>query len=144
MKFTVVIDKDREEEVVLYLKSPSSISDRIREICESDKQTILAFDELGATKLSLSDIYAFTVSDGKVYAVADQEKFRIRQRLYEIEETAGASFVKINQSCIVNISFVKRFYSSFGCSLTVELKNGFKDYVSRRQIKAVKERLGLK
>ena len=53
-------------------------------------------------------------------------------------------FLKINQSCIVSIDRIERFDVTPGGALTVIMKNGYKDYVSRRQMKAVKERLGIK
>ena len=143
MKCTVIIDEKREEEVIVYLHSKTPIADGIRELCLADERTITAYSEDGAVKLSPGEVYAFTVSGGKLTAVTEKEKLRVRERLYEIEAAVGNSFVRINQSCIINISLVKRFRTSFGASLLVEMKNGFCDYVSRRQIKAVKERLGL-
>ena len=86
----------------------------------------------------------YTVEDGKVFAVTADGRFLVRERLYQLEERYCHAFVKINQSCLVNVSLVNRFSASIGGSLRVEMKNGFFDYVSRRQIKAVKERLGLK
>jgi acetyl esterase/lipase len=41
------------------------------------------------------------------------------------------------------IKHIKRFNTSVGGALTVTLQNGFRDYVSRRQLKSVKERLEL-
>jgi len=37
---------------------------------------------------------------------------------------------------------IKKFDVSFGGALTVIFKNGYTDYVSRRQMKIVKERIG--
>ena len=68
----------------------------------------------------------------------------IKERLYTVENTVGDSFIKINQSCIVNIDKIERFEASFSGALTVVLKNGYKDYISRRQLKIVKERIGFK
>ena len=56
----------------------------------------------------------------------------------------GDDYLKINQSCIVNIKAIKQFDVSLGGSLMISLKNGYRDYVSRRQVKAVKERIGFK
>ena len=61
----------------------------------------------------------------------------------QLEEMLDDSFVKINQSCIANIKKIDRFKATVGGSLTVIFKNGHIDYVSRRNLKNVKERLGL-
>ena len=143
MKFNLIIDKDREESVTVVLNEPSALADEIRALCKADEKNLFAYDERGAVKLTLQEVYAFTVSDGRTVAVMRDSSLRMRERLYEIEEIAGAAFVRINQSCLVNVNEVKRFSASFGGSLLVEMKNGFSDYVSRRQIKAVKERMGL-
>jgi DNA-binding LytR/AlgR family response regulator len=47
-------------------------------------------------------------------------------------------------SCIANLSKIKKFNASFSGSLSVVFKNGYTDYVSRRSVKFIKERLGLK
>ena len=65
-------------------------------------------------------------------------------RLYQLEELLDASFVKINQSSIVNVKKIERFEASIGGALLVILQNGHRDYVSRRQVKAVKERIGFR
>ena len=84
------------------------------------------------------------MEDGKVFAVTEREKLQVQKRLYRIEEMLDARFVKINQSCIVNVGCIERFEATFGGSLLVILKNGYKDYVSRRQMKTVKERIGFR
>ena len=72
----------------------------------------------------------------------DGGKFHVKMRLYELEALLSDDFVKINQSTVANITKVSSFGVSPGASLTVFFKNGHKDYVSRRQVKAVKKKLG--
>ena len=50
----------------------------------------------------------------------------------------------INQGCLVNIDKIDHFDASISGNLIIYLKSGYKDYVSRRQIKNVKERIGIK
>jgi DNA-binding LytR/AlgR family response regulator len=73
----------------------------------------------------------------------EKEKYRIKTRLYKLEETLPQNYVKINQSTIINIQKIDSFSSDFTGTLKVKLKNGFCDYVSRRNLKSVKERLGV-
>ena len=61
----------------------------------------------------------------------------------ELEEKLPLDFVKINQSCLANIKKIERFSASVGGSLKVIFKNGHTDYVSRRQLRTVKEKLGI-
>ena len=103
----------------------------------------LGQNENGYKKLDLSEIYAFIVENNKIYALLENEKFRIKTRLYKLEETLPKNYVKINQSTIIDIKKIDSFGSDFSGTLTVTLKNGYSDYVSRRNLKKVKERLGV-
>lgn len=141
MKCTIMIDRNREEEVIVYAHEHSRLTKQIEQmvginwIGYRDKRTV---------RLNLSDIYCFTVEDNKIYAVTAEEKWQIKRRLYQIEDQLPDNFVKINQSCLANMEGIERFEASFGASLTVVFKNGHRDYVSRRQVKQVKERLGIR
>ena len=53
------------------------------------------------------------------------------------------NFIKINKSCIANLKKIKRFDASFGGAMQVTFKNGHTDFVSRRNLKNVKERMGI-
>ena len=78
-----------------------------------------------------------------MYAVCEKNKYLLKKRLYLLEEKLPESFVKINQSCLANIKKTERFDTSISGTLKIRFKNGDTDYVSRRQLKAVKERLGI-
>ena len=67
----------------------------------------------------------------------------MKKRLYQLEEQLGQDYMKINQSCLANISQISRFSASIGGSLEVVFRDGYKDYVSRRELKKVKERMGI-
>ena len=144
MKITTFIDKDREEEVIVYLKDNSDLPDKIAKLLEPSPLPLIGYTDAEAVALDPDGIYCFTVEGGKVYALTERERFQLRERLYAIEEALGDDFVKINQSCLVNVKKIARFDASLGGSLLVKLKNGYGDYVSRRQLKTVKERIGLR
>ena len=141
MKCTIMIDKDREEEVIVYAHKRDRLTEEIERLVQDDW---VGYSDNSVIKLRVVDIYCFTVEDNKIYAVTDNGKWQIKQRLYQIEEQLPDTFVRINQSCLANIRGIERFDVSFGAALTVIFKNGYRDYVSRRQVKTVKERLGIK
>ena len=60
-----------------------------------------------------------------------------------IDGSSIEGFVRINQSCLGNVRRIARFDASIGGSLMVTFENGHRDYVSRRQLKTVKERMGM-
>ena len=144
MKCTTIIDNEREEEVIIYAHARTPLTEKIEGLVNETQVRLLGYAELDIVKISPSDVNCFVTEDDKLYALTEKEKLRVKLRLYEVEEMLDENFVKINQSCIANIHKIKRFTVSIGAALRVEFDNGYKDYVSRRQLKSVKERLGLK
>lgn len=143
MKCTLIITDEHEEEVVVYARERTKLVDDIEALVIGSIPELIGYKENQAVKLSSDSVYCFTVEDNKVYALTDSEKLQIKLRLYQLEEILSDTFVKINQSCIANIRKIERFDTSVSGTLLIKFKNGYKDYVSRRQMKAVKERFGL-
>lgn len=142
MKCRTVIDRERDEEVVIYVREKSRISEEIERFVSNLASGLIGFEENEIVPINVNDVYCFTVEDGRVYALTNDNKLRLKQRLYEIEDIAGADFLKINQSCLIRVDKIKKFDASLTGGLSVILKNGYKDYISRRQLKTVKERIG--
>ena len=143
MKYSIILDSNREEEILIYAHEKNALVERIEAIIKEESVGIVGYREGEIVKLAEMDIACVTVEGGQVYVLTDDEKYQVRQRLYQMEELLGEDFVKINQSCIVRVSEIERFNTSLSGALNVTLKNGFKDYVSRRQLRAVKERMGI-
>ena len=70
--------------------------------------------------------------------------YYVKKRLYELYELAKDSFVYINQGCLANINKIAKFDVSIGGTLMVVFHSGYKDYVARRRLKEIKERMGIK
>ena len=143
MKCTLIITDEHEEEVVIYARERTKLTDDIEALVIGSVPELIGYKENQTVKISSDSVYCFTVEDNKVYALTDSEKLQIKLRLYQLEKILSDTFVKINQSCIANIRKIERFDTSVSGTLLIKFKNGYKDYVSRRQMKAVKERFGL-
>lgn len=143
MKCTVITGESEREEVVIYCRRRTPLVERIERLADSDDDRLLGFKNGEVTVLNTGDVYCFVVENNKVQAVLENEKFTLKQRLYIIEECLGPEFIKINQSCVANLEKILKFDTTVAGSLKVIFKNGYVDYVSRRNIKSIKERLGL-
>lgn len=143
MKFKFFIDKDRPEEVIVYAKEKTRLVEAIEQLVEDDSAQLTGYKESEVKSLKLSEIYCFTVEGNRLFALTKTEKWRLKSRLYQIEEKMSDSFIKINKSCIVSISKIENFDAAISGALMVVLKNGYRDYVSRRNVKNLKERLGI-
>lgn len=144
MKYSIKIDKNREEEVLIFTHERTELVDEIEKLILSKSVELIGYKDREAFKISSVDVCCFTVEDNKIFALTQKEKLQIKQRLYQLESILDESFVKINQSCIANTEKISRFDASLSGTLSVTFKNGYKDYVSRRNLKTVKERLGVK
>lgn len=143
MKCTVILDKTREEEIVIYAHQKNEMIFEIERMAQEKPLQLTGFLNEEIVRLELQDIYCFTVEGGRLYAIGENEKYLIKARLYNIEEILDKNFIKINQSSIANVKKIQKFDASISGTLKVIFKNGHTDYVSRRNIKNVKERLGL-
>ena len=142
MKFRLIIGKEHPEEVCVYAQKEGRLTEAIRQLCEEDALRLVGYRDRDAVRLHLHEICCFAVEDNKVFAHTLTGKYQLKCRLYTLEEELPESFVKINQSCIANLEKIERFDASFAGTLNVYFQNGYFDYVSRRNLKTVKERIG--
>ncbi len=145
MKLEIFIDpKTEEERVEVYARERNSLINRIEEICGENAVELIGYDERGAVRFEPQEVVCFLSEGGATVARLRGGTVEVRLRLYQLEAALGSDFIRINKSCIANISHISRFDVTFMGALAVVFKDGYRDFVSRRQLKAVKERLGLK
>jgi DNA-binding LytR/AlgR family response regulator len=145
MKHTTIIDPHHEEEVVIYAGKRTREIEELERYLDRMSTELVGYGEDGQIlPLRPAEIHCFIVEDGRVCALTDREKLTVRLPLYAIEEMLTEDFVRINQSCLGSIRKIARFDASIGGALMVTFGNGHRDYVSRRQLKNVKERMHIK
>ena len=146
MKFRVIVDKTKEEEIVATVHQRTDLIDEIEAIILRDERTdaLAAYQEDEIRLLDLAEIECITAGDGKVYAIADDGKrYLLKKRLYEIEDSLPPEFIRINKSSIANRKRIRRFTTSISGAVDAEFRSGFKEYVSRRCFADLKRRYGL-
>lgn len=143
MKYQLIIDKTKEESIVITVHEKTDKIKQIEDIINSNKYQFLAYNQEEIVPININEVFAFFTNDSKVYVSLNDNELLIKERIYQVEELLDNSFIKINQGCIVNINKVLKFDSLITGSIKVILKNGFSDYISRRELKNVKRRIGL-
>lgn len=134
-----------KEEVVAYAKDKNELIENIERLCNNFQEKLIGYSTNGRIKeLITINVECFYTDDDKIIAIYENEKYLVRKRLYELFELYCEHFVYINQGCLANISKIKYFDTSIGGTILVVFRSGYKDYVSRRKIKNVKERLGIR
>ena len=143
MKFTLHIDPEREEEMVIYARENRPVFAEIQRLLAGTEQQLVGYEQENIVVLKPKKITCFVSGGDKVFAIAGEHRYLVKKRLYQLEEQLGKDYIKINQSCLANIGQISRFSASIGGSLEVVFRDGYKDYVSRRELKKVKERMGI-
>ena len=142
MKFKLIIDKEKDEEVVVTVHNRTSLIDEIEALISKHTDRIPGYTEDDIKMLSVSEIECITVLDGKTYAIDSQNhRYRLKQRLYELEEQLPSSFIRINKSALANEAHLDRFKVTYAGSVDAVFKCGYTEYVSRRCFTQIKRRL---
>lgn len=143
MKFKIMIDKENDEQIVATVHERSSLTDQIEALVmqHTGSNRILAYTEDEMRQLSFEEIECITVLDGKTYAIDTRNKqYRLKQRLYELEQKLPSSFIRINKSTLANETRIERFAASFSGAVDAVFQCGYREYVSRRCFAEIKRR----
>lgn len=147
MKFKLIIDKTKDEEIVATVHSRTELTDKIEALVmeHAGSDRIAAYTEDDLKMLAFSDIECITVLDGKTYAIDKRNRrYRLRLRLYELEELLPSSFIRINKSALANENRLERFAVTYSGAVDAVFKCGYTEYVSRRCFAQIKRRYDAK
>lgn len=147
MKFTLRIDPNREEEILATVHRRTGLIDRIEALVlgEGGADRITGYTEDDWKELRFEEIECILVQEDKTYALdLHGERYLLKGRLYEVERLLPDSFFRINRSALANRDRIDRFTASFNGAVDVLFQCGYRDYVSRRCFRAIKERMGIK
>ena len=143
MKFNLIIDETKEEEITATVHGRSSLTERIETLVMqySGNDRIPVFSEDEMKLLSFSEIESVVSEEGKTFVTdSSGDRFRIKMRLYEIEEILPSYFIRINKSALANEKRIERFSANFSGAVDAVFKSGNKEYVSRRCFAEIKRR----
>ena len=86
-------------------------------------------------------IECITVRDGKTFAIDTKaQQYRVRLRLYEVENLLPSYFIRINKSTLANEKRLERFVATYSGGVDAVFKCGCREYVSRRCFAQIKRR----
>ena len=145
MKFKLIIDPEQEEKIVATVHNRTALIDEIEALISKHTDRIPGYIEDDIKMLSVSEIECITVLDGKTYAIDSQNRrYRLKQRLYELEQQLPSSFIRINKSALANEKRLDRFKVTYAGSVDAVFKCGYTEYVSRRCFAQIKRRFDKK
>ncbi len=147
MKFILIIDTKKDEEIVATVHNRTHLIDEIETLilAHAGADRIPGYSEDVIKMLSVSEIECVTVLDGKTYAIdTKNRRYRLKLRLYELEQQLPSSFIRINKSTLANEARLDRFVVTYSGAVDAIFKCGYREYVSRRCFAQIKRRLETK
>ncbi len=147
MKFTLEIDKNKDEAVFVTAHSRTPFVEQLEALVKANGEgsPLIAYYRGDVVFLTFDQIACITVRDGKTCAIDGEGKeYRLKQRLYELEELAPPCFFRINKSALANEGYLERFSATYAGAVDAVFKSGFSEYVSRRCFADIKRRFQIK
>ena len=143
MKYKLIIDKNADEEIIAIVHEPSSLTQQIENlVCSySGTDSIMGHKDDEMRKLTFQEIECITVLDRKVIAIDSHgSRYRIQDRLRDLEELLPSYFIRINKSTLANEHRIQRFDAVFSGGVDAVFYCGYKEYVSRRCFAEIRRR----
>lgn len=145
MKVSIDISAEYKEPfAVIHTDKVTSEIQRVIDVLGSSETPITALqNEEDIVVLQPKDIFMVRVEDGDTIIYGARNQYRSRKRLYELAEQLGKQFMQISKTTLINLSYMDSIEPGFSGTLLLKLKNGSKDYVSRKYLPEFKKYLGL-
>lgn len=145
MKVSIDISAEYKEPfAVIHTDKVTDEISRMIDLFSNSESPVTAFqNEEDIVVLQPKEIYMVRVEDGDTVIYGAKQRYRSRKRLYELAEQLGKQFMQISKTTLINLSYMESIESGYSGTLLLKLKNGNKDYVSRKYLPEFKKYLGL-
>ena len=144
MKLELNIDEKVKETLVVV--SANKIDKEVQNLInyiEYSSEYLIEIVEDKASIIDIGEIIRVYIEDRKTFVVTLKDTYVVKKKLYEVENMVTRNFIKISQSEIANIKFIKNLDFSNTGTIVIKYKNSDISYVSRRMIKEFKLKLGI-
>ena len=144
MKLELNIDEKVKETLVVV--SANKIDKEVQNLInyiEYSSEYLIGIVEDKASIIDIDEIIRVYIEDRKTFVVTVKDTYVVKKKLYEVENMVTRNFIKISQSEIANIKFIKNLDFSNAGTIVIKYKNSDISYVSRRMIKEFKLKLGI-
>lgn len=143
MKYRIVIDREAEEEIVAVVHAPSVLTEQIENLVRnfSGSDCLMGYRDDEMRKLTFQEIECITIVDRKVIAIDNHgRRYRLQDRLRDLEELLPSYFIRINKSSLANEHRILRFDAAFSGGVDAVFHCGYREYVSRRCFAEIRRR----
>ena len=144
MKLELNIDEKIKETLVVV--SANKIDKEVQNLInyiEYSSEYLIGIVEDKVSIIDIDEIIRVYIEDRKTFVVTLKDTYVVKKKLYEVENMVTRNFIKISQSEMANIKFIKNLDFSNTGTIVIKYKNSDISYVSRRMIKEFKLKLGI-
>jgi len=144
MKINIDIDENHEEtQVTIHAKEWTQELEEIVKIIKKEKQQrLFGIDKDQTILLEPKEIDYIHAEKRKIFAVSKDKHFEVKMKLYEVEDfLIPHGFTRSSKSVIGNIHRIEKFEASSNANLCVYFQSGNKEYITRKYVSAIKDRL---
>ena len=128
---------------VIYTETISEEIHNIVSFLEAKKGVITAVSEDRTIVLREEEIYLIRIENKETVIYCKKRQYISKKRLCELEKNLKHGFMKISKTTLINLNYLDSIEASFGGMMLLIMKNGCKDYVSRKYLPDLKKYLGL-
>lgn len=128
---------------VIYTSQIDEETQKIVSMLESANDIITAVHNDRTMILKGDDIYLIRIENEKTVLYGNEKSYVCKKRLCELEKALKPNFMKISKTTLINLKYIEGMEASFGGMMLLIMKNGCKDYVSRKYLPDLKKYLGL-
>ncbi|MBR1905512.1 MAG: LytTR family transcriptional regulator [Clostridiales bacterium] len=145
MKVSIDLSAEyKEPYAVIHTDKVTDEITRIIDIFSNNDTPVTALqNEEEIVVLKPDEIFMVRIEGGDTVIYGEKQKYRSRKRLYELAEILGKKFMQISKTTLINLSGIDSIEPGFSGTMLLKLKNGNKDYVSRKYLPDFKRYLGL-
>lgn len=149
LKVDINISQDvKEPYVVIHTKEMtkeiSDLANSISEISENNSSgRIIGNVDDRMIILESETISVIRVDNEKVYVVSEGINYRVNRRMYELLDILGKDFMQVSKSASINLKYLKSVEPYFNGVMVLHLKDGEKEYISRKYVPELKKYLGI-
>ena len=121
---------ERNEEVDRLERELTKYKKTIRKIVGKQNNSFFILD--------IDEVISFFSKEKNNYCKTKEGEFKIKEQLYYLEEVLPSKdFIRISNSTIINVRYVKCFNTDIVGKIIVELKDGSTENVSQRKNKDI-------
>ncbi len=133
----------KEPYAVIYTNAITGEVMKIRSILEIQEPIVTVADGERIIVLTPEETYMIRTENEDVVVYNKDRRYISDKRLYEMEALLGNGFLRISKSTIINLRMIDYVEPAFNGMMMILLKNGSKDFISRKYLPQLKKYLGI-